>query len=356
MVWLIRDAEHFAYFLWVDDGQQFEHSKVSTGYDVFMMERWTGEPSVNKTEEQIEQEAQTIFGSWKSGPVVIASGSSYKMAGLKQMGMEHVTAHPAPEEVETAFFSRYENNEGRSDEWIAALVAREKVKYAIEHGAPDDALVCAFDTVVLKTDGWGDNRKRTYFEKPESREDARQSLAAFFLHIAQDKHEKELVDADMRRAFKQSPHPERTEEWIESTLAIMRPQSLIIAATGIAVRLPGDGSHIDMLPVTVRLQPRAVYAYADLDEVEQFQRSEDLAEKALSLMDEGERWRKITTGIDYTDPRIIELLQLKEVTPFNHYPPADEEVLKGMPRDGFERLLRGLARTQAEATPATKRP
>jgi hypothetical protein len=275
-------------------------------------------------------------------------------AGLKQMGMD-VVAHPVPEEVETAFFSRFENNEGRTDEWIAAMVAREKVKYAIEHGAPDNALVCAFDTVVLKTDGWGDKRKRSYFEKPESREDARQSLAAFFFHIAQDKHEKEFAQADMRRAFEQDPSPEITEEWIESTLAVMRPQSLIIASTGIAVRLPEGGSHIDTLPVTVRLQPHAVYAYADLDEVEQFQRSEDLAEKALSLMDESERWRKITTGIDYTDPRIIELLQLKEVTPFNHYPPADEDVLKGIPKEGFERLLRGLARTQAEEIQASKK-
>lgn len=321
-----------------------------------MMERFTNEPRVDRSQEQIEEKAQFIFESWKNGPVVIASGSSYKMDGLKQMGMEHVAAQPAPEEVETAFFDRFENNEGRVDEWIAAMVAREKVRYAIEHGAPDNALVCAFDTVVLKTDGWGDQRRRSYFEKPESREDARQSLAAFFLHLAQDKHEKEIADADMRRAFKQSPLPERTEEWIESTLAIMRPQSLIIAATGIAVRLPGGGSHIDTVPVTVRLQPHAVYAYADLDEAEQFQRSEDLAEKALSLMDEGERWRKITTGIDYTDPRIIELLQLKEVTPFNHYPPADEDVLKGMPKDGFERLLRGLARKQAETASVNKKP
>jgi len=320
-----------------------------------MTERWTGEPLVDKSQERIEQEAQTIVESWKNGPVVIVSGSSYKMAGLKQMGMKHAVAQPAPEEVETEFFSRFENNEGRTDEWIAAMVAREKVKYAIEHGAPDNALVCAFDTVVLKTDDWGDNRKRSYFEKPESREDARQSLAAFFLHIAQDKHEKEIADTGMRRAFEQDPSPERTEEWIESVLAIGRPQSLIIAATGIAVRLPGGGSRIDALPVVVRLQPHAVYAYADLDEVEQFQRSEDLAEKALSLMDEGERWRKITTGIDYTDPRIIELLQLKEVTAFNHYPPADEDVLKGMPKDGFETLLRGLARTQAEAIPTNKK-
>lgn len=321
-----------------------------------MTERWNSEPRASKTQEQIEQEAQTLFESWKNGPVIIASGSSYKMTGLKQMGMKHVEAEPAPEEVETAFFSRFENNEGRVDEWIAAMVAREKVAYVIERGAPDNALVCAFDTVVLKTDGSGDNRKRSYFEKPESREDARQSLAAFFLHIAQDKHEKELADADMRRAFEQNPLPERTDEWIESTLAVMRPQSLIIAATGIAVRLPGGGSHIDTIPITVRLQPHAVYGYADLDEVEQFRRSEDLAEKALSIMDEGERWRKITTGIDYTDPRIIELLQLKEVTPFNHYPPADEDVLKGMPKDGFERLLWGLARTQAERTSANKKP
>lgn len=317
------------------------------------MERWTNEPLVDTSQEQIEQEAQAILESWKNGPVVIASGSSYKMAGLRQMGMEHVAAHPAPEEVETAFFSRFENNEGRTDEWIAAMVAREKVKYAIEHGAPDNALVCAFDTVVLKTEGWGDTRKRSYFEKPESREDARQSLAALFLHIAQDKHEKERAQADMRHAFEQDPSPEITEEWIESTLAVMRPQSLIIAATGIAVRLPGRGSHIDAVPVTVRLQPHAVYGFADLDEAEQFQRSEDLAEKALTLMDEGERWRKVTTGIDFTDPRIIELLQLKEVTPFNHYPPADEDVLKGMPKNGFERLLQGLARTQAETTPAS---
>ena len=265
--------------------------------------------------------------------------------------MKNIQAIPAPEEIETELFNHFENNQGQLDELvIGKMVARVKVEYALEHGAPDDVLVCAFDTVVLKTEGWGRERKRTYMQKPETREEAKAELVELFMLFAREKSKLD-VDAEERlETGKHIPRFVRHLESFDSRMAIGRPQSLILVTTGIAVRLPGKGQEIETLPTAIRLLPHAVYAHAGLEEPELRQRLEELAEDALTIMDEGERWRNTTTGLDYSDPQIVGLLDIEEVLPERWVPPTEEGVLKGMPKEAFMNLLRGLARDEIEKT------
>jgi|GEM_PF-2673577 len=298
--------------------------------------------------ESIERAAKERLAAWKRGPVVLASGSSYKLAQLKELGMDHAEARPTPESAEDEVFAMFENNQGRTDEWIGTMVARAKVKHVLQEGVPDDALVCAFDTVVLKTEGWGENRVRTYMHKPQTREEARDQLVSFFMHLAKAKKEQDETDAGMLWVAENDPQFAGHRDDIENSMLVGHPQSLILATTGIAVRVPGGGDNIDALPVSVRLQPNAVYAYKALDEMSQRERFTELAEDALSVMDEGERWRNITTGLDYTDPQIIGILDLTEIKVLHDLPDTEAKVLKGMPQAEFDKFLLSLAREEVK--------
>ncbi len=98
-------------------------------------------------------ESEKLLQSWKKGPVILASGSSFKLENLRALGFEHVTSVSAPEAVEEAVFDHVEGRSMHMHEMVAAMVAREKVSYVVDQGAPADALVCGFDTVVMETTG-----------------------------------------------------------------------------------------------------------------------------------------------------------------------------------------------------------
>ncbi len=298
--------------------------------------------------ETISQAVEKKVASWKEGPVVLASGSSYKLEQLKSLGMKDVSAIPAPEIEESQFFGRYEDGKGRTDEMVAALVARTKVKYAIANGAPADSLVCGFDTVVLKVEDWGDNRKNTYLQKPETREQAKEGLVDFFVHLATQKRRHDDSYADMKELVEMHPKFNKRRDELENTMDFGNPRPLILVATGMAVRAPGKGDDIDIVPTAMRLQSNTLYAYSENSPEELKKRCEELAEEALVIM--GDRWSGITTGIDYSDPQIIGLLDLQEIPVVFGLPPTEEGVLKGMPKEAFERMLRGMAEEEVTKT------
>ena len=80
-----------------------------------------------ESRDPVTPEAVALFETWKKGPVILASGSAYKLEGLRALGMEHVEATAVPEEVETEVFERFDNNKGYLGEEAASLLAKAKV-------------------------------------------------------------------------------------------------------------------------------------------------------------------------------------------------------------------------------------
>lgn len=296
--------------------------------------------------ERSTSNSEKLLASWKQGPVVLASGSSFKLENLRALGMAHATSSSVPEEVEEALFENVEGREMRMHEMVAAMVAREKVSYVVSKGVPDNALVCGFDTVVMETTGSLSEKKRRYLQKPETREQAAEGLFEYFTNLVEGYAWKNEVTKDL---VAESVRMGRREV-LDPMLSVGYPQSIIHITTGMAVRLPGAGDEIEMIPVTVRLNPEALYSLAALPVEEREVRIKELVEKALSVMDQDERWRSITTGIDYADPRIKEILGLTEAKIFDDMDESETGITKGMPQQVFDEYLAALAKEKSKSS------
>ncbi len=292
--------------------------------------------------ESLPGRAEALVHSWKQGPVVLASGSSLKLANLRALGMTHATNMSVPEEVEEDIFERVEGRPMHMHEMVAAMVAKAKVEFVVTKGVPDDALVCAFDTVVMETKGSLKDKTRIYLQKPETRKQATAGLIEYFTNLVEGKIWKDEVMEELVEAATRMGRPES----LESLNSVGYPQALVHITTGMAVRLPHAGEHIEMIPSTIRLTPNALYALAPLSVAERTAHIEELVENALSIMDENERWRSITTGIDYSDPRIKELLGLEEAKIFDEMDESEAGIMQGMPQQAFDRYLMALAKEQ----------
>lgn len=289
--------------------------------------------------EQRPQSPEQLVEEWKRGPVILASGSAQKLSALCELGVSNVEARATPEEIETEVFSQFDNFKGRIDERVSVLLAQAKVKYVVEQGVPEKSLVCGFDTIVIKTEHNERRKMREYLQKPESREEAKAGLSSFFEHLALEHRKLETNSVDFYAAANELGR----EELMRDLLTHGTPQALILITTGMAARLPGNGNVIHWDFAHTRLKPKALYELSKQSEDDIRAGAEDFAERALVLMDEGERWSKITTGIDYSDPQIQELLQLEESIPYPEMGTTEEGVMKGMPKQAFEQFLRNLA-------------
>lgn len=289
--------------------------------------------------ESAPSEADKLIESWKLGPVILASGSTHKLSELKELGMSHAEALSTPEEIETEIFERFEDNKGHVDERVSMWLAHAKVKHVVEQGVPEKALVCGFDTIVIKTERGEGRKVREYLQKPESREEAKENLSSFFEHLALE--HRRLNNGSHR--FFDAARNLGQEKLMRDMLTHGTPQALILITTGMAARLPGNGNVIHWDFAHIRLKPNAVYELSGLSDEDLHDGVTNLAEQALSMMDEGEKWKKITTGIDYADPRIQALLGLEESIPYPEMDATEEGVMTGMPRQAFEKFLRNLA-------------
>jgi len=287
---------------------------------------------------------ERLIRSWKEGPVILASGSSLKLEKLRELGMKQATSIAVPEEAEDTVFQWVEGRTMHMHEMVAAMVAQEKVAHVVEGGVPDDALVCGFDTVVMETTGTLETKKHRYLQKPETREQATSGLIEYFTNLVEEKICKDEITKELIAEAPGMPWSES----IESLLSVGYPQTLVHITTGMAVRLPNGGDEIDMIPTTIRLTPTVLQGLSTLDADKRQERIEDLVEKALTIMDENERWRSITTGIDYSDFRIIELLGLREAKIFDDMDESEIGVMKGMPQEAFDRYLRLLAKVKTQ--------
>lgn len=298
--------------------------------------------------ERESSRAEKILTSWKTGPVVLASGSRLKLENLRSLGMPQATSMTVPEEVEEEVFESVEGRPMHMHEMVAAMVAREKVGYVLGQGVPDNALVCAFDTVVMETKGSLNDKTRRYLQKPETREGARIGLIEYFTNIAEGYVWKEELTNDLLETAERMGR----RESLEPMLSVGYPQALIHITTGMAVRAPGKGEKIDMIPSTIRLMPHALYSLERTDTPERRARIEEIVDAALSVMDENERWRSVTTGIDYSHPRIKDILDLEEAKVFREMDDTEIGVVQGMPREAFDRYLKALAEEEVGSEPA----
>ncbi len=295
--------------------------------------------------ERALHKVEKLVQSWKQGPVILASGSSLKLENLRALGMPQATGMAVPEEVEEDIFERVEGRPMHMQEMVAAMVAKAKVEFVLTKGVPNDALVCAFDTVVMETKGSLKDKKWTYLQKPETREQATAGLIEYFTNLVEEKIKKDDITRDLIEAAERSS----MLEGIKPLLSIGYPQTLVHITTGMAVRLPHAGDEIDMIPSTIRLTPNVLYDLTPLAADERQARIEDIVEKALSVMDENERWRSITTGIDYSDPRIKELLGLTEAKIFDEMDESEVGIIQGMPQQAFDQYLMALAKENSNA-------
>ncbi|MBU1293096.1 Maf family protein [Patescibacteria group bacterium] len=296
------------------------------------------------TPEKPLSEHEKLVRSWKKGPVILASGSSFKLESLRALGMPQAVGVSVPEIVEEDLFEKVGDRSMHMHEMVAAMVAREKVRHVLKDGAPEDALVCAFDTVVMETTGSLQNKKRRYLQKPETREQATADLTTYFTNLVEGKEWKDVVTKGLVEEARRLGR----EDSLESLLSVGYPQSLIHITTGMAVRVPNAGDDVDMIFSVMRLTPTVLQDLVPLSAEKRRARIEEIVEKALSIMDDNERWRSITTGIDYSDPRIKELLGLTEAKIFSDMDESEEGIMKGMPKEAFEKYLSALAEEQVE--------
>lgn len=277
------------------------------------------------------------LAAWKKGPVFLASGSPYKLQGVKLLGMEHVSAVSVGEEVENEIFEHLQNHE---DERVAMYIAEAKVRTLLATGVPDNALVCAFDTVAIGTRREDGKRVREHLQKPLTREEAHANLLEFFMNIADQKKWQDKFHAPLLAEARRSPHFDD----VENSMRVGYPESLIVIATGMAARVPGGGDTIHAGIARAMLEPHSLYAFAQAGKIEQRKQFTEFANDALSIMDEGERWKKVTGGIDFSDPQIIGLLGIEELKLLRELPESEPGVFKGMPQEAFKKFLTVLAR------------
>lgn len=293
--------------------------------------------------ERAVSASEKLFQTWKQGPVILASGSRLKLENLRALGIPQATNESVPEEVEDDVFKIFDGRPMHMHEMVAAIVAKEKVAHVVESGVPDDALVCAFDTVVMETTGSLQTKKRRYLQKPETREQATADLTKYFTNLVEGKIWKDELNADL---IEEATRLNKLEA-MEPYLSVGHPQALVHITTGMAVRLPHAGDKIEMIPSTIRLRPNALYELTALTSEERQKKIAEVVEKALTIMDENERWRSVTTGIDYSDPRIKELLGLEEAKLFSFMDDSEHGIMQGMPRQAFDQYLLALAKEKS---------
>ena len=286
--------------------------------------------------------AAKLAASWRKGPFVLASGSVAKLASLQQSGFEQATGLATPDEIEDARFEEFADKagEGRIDEMAAALIAKVKVAYALEHGASEDALVCAFDTIPLLARRDEKNAKRyRYLRKPTSLDEAREVILETFHTLAKGKQ--------AHKNHRDSIPPEYPE--LKELERKGNIEAQVIVSTGMAVRLPGKGTDIIAIPSQARLAPMKVYDTLSLDEATQEQEFQRLADEVLAVMDTDEKWRSVAGAMDYGDSRIWEILGIEEIILHEDIPAAEPGIYRGMPGESFTKFLVALAQNEVRS-------
>ena len=272
----------------------------------------------------------------RDAPVILASGSKWRKAGMEALGFRKVEGRPMPDDREQAL------NETLADPHrtfldsngtrLPMMIAREKVFYVLEDaGIPPDALVAALDTLPMTfpysqdpTEGpW----KARHLPRPKSDEDAERVV---FETLAQV-HEGYRGFEDMVDYLRHLPPEDREANRRRSAWGYL--PALVIVMTGMAVRFP-KGEAVESGWAKSKLRLRAAYRARDEGELRALARAVVAAMEAS-----GTPSRTIAGGIDYANPRIIDILDIEEIRPEGDEALSDPGLYKGFPSLDFLEFL-----------------
>ncbi|MBU0749898.1 Maf family protein [Patescibacteria group bacterium] len=276
---------------------------------------------------------------WKKGPAVIASGSTQKQSLLTDIGFLDVEPKGAPDSLEDEYFAQFPNNEGRADYILAAHIAEEKVKWVIEQGVSDDALICAFDTIAFTTTRDRLNPKY-YLRKPHTREEALEEIEKTFKTILEGKEDLAETKRLLIEGLEAGGHPPMKEIGF-MVLNMGTSVANLGVATGMAVRLP-QTADIEQRIAFTQLNIGALDSLLDFGGEERELALKELAEQALETMSENDRWKSVAGGLDYNDPQVREVLKVSEVQA-DYVDPAEKGLYLGLPQKAFMSFLSELS-------------
>lgn len=285
----------------------------------------------------------SVLEEWKRGLVVIATSSKEKQRRLEGIGMKNVTGLPAPDSLEDEIFATFPNHTGKADYTLAAAVADAKVQYAIEQGAADDALICGFDTIAHTTRNFEEDRERRYLRKPHDREEARKELEEAFQNLLEGR--KDLLETER---LLEGVHLSKAAQ---SVHRMGTPNANLGISTGISVRLPNEGNITHTTPVFTQLTLGVIDAAAHLGENEGRELIANKIEEAISYMEARGDMSSIAGGLDYSDPKIWEILQVSEVKP-DYIDDSEIGLYKGLPEQALISFLERLAADKSVTPPS----
>jgi predicted house-cleaning NTP pyrophosphatase (Maf/HAM1 superfamily) len=297
-------------------------------------------------------DAEALIESWKTGPVILASSSWYRRRELENLGFEHVTTIPVPNDIEQQEFRAIVKTEGKNgtrfDPYkteIPNRIARVKVSHILAHEAVSpETLVVALDTLPMVFTYNDDNtvgsavvQKSTstmwsaeHATKPESLEEAREAIKDTFTKVSLGY--RRYIESTAK--LYNSHGDEETQESLKETFDNGYLPMLVRVNTGIAIRFPNQ-SDIKLSSSYINLKLQKVFELADKpDELDK------LVEETLQTMQNSNKQpTDIAGGIDYSNQEIIDLLKIEESNLFGMLT-NERGVYKGFPTMAFEQMLK----------------
>jgi len=267
----------------------------------------------------LREQEQNLIQKWLASPLIFASGSAKKAEALDSVGFSgsrKLFAVPDIHERETQdeFEKGYRDHHfARYGQEAPEEVAKAKVEYVLEHGAPTgEELIIAADTAAMFSPPEAESPLLVKaLSKPKSLDEARETIKFVFdtlikeyLHLHLNCH------VDHMSGRKTS---EQMWNILQLRIAGYFP-CYITVGTGMAFRLPGEGNNIEMVRHLLKLLPFEIYQRANeqigdridpLTEEEQSLIAKNLESYTRSLAEEivneqGEATLGISGGVDYS--------------------------------------------------------
>ena len=294
------------------------------------------QPEKSDSDRQIE--------AWKRGPVILASGSTFRLDRLQDEGFIDVTpAESIPEIVETDRAAAmaaldgapqtHHDSDGRN---FSEHIAAEKVQYVLDtvETAPN-ALVVGFDTTSVMYDQPTDEHLMgipTSAEKYTSLEDARLGMLQQFKLVAAGITERQIQLAHFREIQERIGGSVQDIDDTVNAHAVGMRRGTIFVITGVAVVFPHEPDSICRFSEEIRLYSIAI---AESEE------NEPALEKLVDLIIETQGEQKtlsISGGIDYADSYVRDILKVQEESLFETT--SDERLYRGFAPKALETILR----------------
>ena len=294
--------------------------------------------------EQAGANISLVINAWMENPLVLASGSKFRLDKLAKYGFSDIRPFTdIPETVELAVSSElaaaggapsdyFEVHEG-SD--ISRHVAGAKVNYALEHAdVPENALVMAIDTapIVYQRRKTGEFRPLDQI-KVTNLEDAERLIFETFRTVAEGCRvgEEKIAEHETKNIDSLPITAEEKNEMISAFAWTIDPQHIDIYS-GISISFAENRDVVEGRCDHARLFSDTIYSHRNDDTAISL-----LAKEALDLMED--QALHISGCIDYGKREIRELLGIREDRPLLLAPTTKEALYKGFPKYALNEIL-----------------